>query len=65
MDMGPAWLADILAVLMLVIAGYCLGRLVVWRSQRRPTDVDVDVVHGVWAWAWPPCSCPASARFPT
>ncbi len=48
MDMGgPAWLSDTLAVLMLVISGYCLGRLVVWRSQGRPTDVDVDTVHGV------------------
>jgi hypothetical protein len=43
---GPAWLADLLAVIMLVISAYCLGRLVVWRTQRRPTDVDVDVVHG-------------------
>jgi Domain of unknown function (DUF5134) len=43
---GPFWLADILAVLMLVIAGYCLGRLAVWRTRGRPTDVDVDVVHG-------------------
>jgi hypothetical protein len=43
---GPAWLAGTLAVLVLVIAGYCLGRLVVWRTQGRPTDVDVDVVHG-------------------
>ena len=43
---GPAWLDDILAVLVLVIAGYCLGRLVVWRTQGRPTDVDVDAVHG-------------------
>jgi Domain of unknown function (DUF5134) len=43
---GPFWLADILGVLMLVIAAYCLGRLVVWRTQGRPTDVDVDVVHG-------------------
>jgi Domain of unknown function (DUF5134) len=47
MDMGrPFWLADILGALMLVIAAYCLGRLVVWRTQGRPTDVDVDVVHG-------------------
>jgi hypothetical protein len=43
---GPAWLDGILAVFMLVIAGYCLGRLVIWRTQGRPTDVDVDVVHG-------------------
>jgi hypothetical protein len=47
MTMGaPAWLTDPLAVIMLAISAYCLGRLVVSRTQRRPTDVDVDVVHG-------------------
>jgi uncharacterized protein DUF5134 len=43
---GPAWLADLLAGITLVISGYCLGRLVVWRTRGRPTDVDVDLVHG-------------------
>jgi Domain of unknown function (DUF5134) len=43
---GPAWLSGILAVLVLAIAAYCLGRLVVSAAQDRPTDVDVDVVHG-------------------
>jgi hypothetical protein len=43
---GPAWPADLLAAITLVISGYCLGRLVVWRMRRRPTDVDVDLVHG-------------------
>jgi hypothetical protein len=43
---GPFWLADLLGVLVLVIAAYCLGRVVVWRAQGRPTDVGVDVVHG-------------------
>jgi Domain of unknown function (DUF5134) len=48
MDMGgPVWLAGVLAVLVLVIAGYCLGRLIVWRARGRPTDVDVDTVHAV------------------
>jgi hypothetical protein len=47
MTMGaPAWLTDPLAVIMLAISAYCLGRLIVSRTQRRPTDVDVDVVHG-------------------
>ena len=44
---GPAWLSQLLAVITLVIAAYCLGRLVIWGTRRRPTDVDVDVVHGV------------------
>jgi hypothetical protein len=48
MNMGePAWLADLVAVIMLVTGVYCLGRVVVSRVQRRPTDLDVDVVHGV------------------
>ena len=44
---GPAWLADTLAVVTLVIAAYCLGRLVISGARRRPTDVDVDAIHGV------------------
>ena len=44
---GPAWLSDLLAVITLVVSGYCLGRLVVARARRRPTDVGVDLVHGV------------------
>jgi Domain of unknown function (DUF5134) len=43
---GPAWLSDLLALITLVVSGYCLGRLVVSRTRRRPTDVDVDLVHG-------------------
>jgi hypothetical protein len=42
---GPSWLADTLAVVMVVIAAYCFSRLVAaWRWQRR-TDYDVDGVH--------------------
>src|SRR5437899_2826028 len=44
---GLAWLADILAVITLATAAYSLSRLVISRAQGRPTDVDVDVVHGV------------------
>jgi uncharacterized protein DUF5134 len=48
MNMGePAWLADLVAVIMLVTAAYCLGRVVISRARRRPTDLDVDLVHGV------------------
>jgi hypothetical protein len=43
----PAWLADLVAVVMLVTAAYCLGRVVVSRARRRPTDLDVDGVHGI------------------
>jgi len=44
---GAAWLNDTIAVITLVIASYCFGRLVIWGTRRRPTDVDVDVIHGV------------------
>jgi hypothetical protein len=42
---GPFWLADTLAIVMVVIAAYCFSRLLAaWRWQRR-TDYDVDGVH--------------------
>lgn len=43
--MTPSWLTDLLAGLMLVVAGYCVGRLVYARLRHRPTDHDVDVLH--------------------
>jgi hypothetical protein len=42
---GPAWLADSFAALMLLTALYCAARLVLARTQRRPTEQDVDLVH--------------------
>jgi hypothetical protein len=42
---GPAWLADSFAALMLLTALYCAARLVLSRTQRRPTEPDVDLVH--------------------
>jgi hypothetical protein len=42
---GPAWLADSFAALMLLTALYCAARLVLTRTQRRPTERDVDGVH--------------------
>jgi hypothetical protein len=48
MNMGePAWLAGLVAVVMLATAAYCLGRVTVSRVRRRPTDLDVDAVHAV------------------
>jgi hypothetical protein len=44
---GPAWLADLVAVIMLVIAAYCLSRLVAGPVQGRPTDIDVDAAHAL------------------
>ncbi len=43
----PAWVAGVLAVILLVIAGYCVTRLVMARWWRRSTDHGVDVMHAV------------------
>ena len=42
---GPSWLAGTLAAVMIVIAVYCAGRLVVSRLSRRETEADADAVH--------------------
>ena len=42
---GPAWLADVLAGLMIAMAVYCVSRIVTARRWRRPTGYDVDGVH--------------------
>ena len=44
---GPSWLAGGFAALMLLTAGYCAGRLVAARVQRRPAERDVDLVHAL------------------
>ncbi len=44
---GPAWLADVFAVVMIVTSAYCVSRLLISWRQRRPTDHDVDAVHVV------------------
>jgi hypothetical protein len=43
--MGPSWLVDTLATIMLVTAAYCLGRLVAAKAWHRTTHFDVDVGH--------------------
>jgi Domain of unknown function (DUF5134) len=42
---GPAWLAGNFAVLMIVIAAYCAGRLAVSRLRGRDTELDTDGLH--------------------
>jgi hypothetical protein len=44
---GRSWLADLLAVIMIVTAVYCASRLIVAAAQRRATEHDVDLVHVV------------------
>ena len=42
---GLAWLAGSLAVLMIVIAAYCAGRIAVSRLRGRDTELDADALH--------------------
>jgi hypothetical protein len=44
---GPVWLSAIFAAMMLTVAGYCAGRLVVARRWRRATELDSDGAHVV------------------
>jgi Domain of unknown function (DUF5134) len=44
---GPVWLSATFAAVMLVVAVYCTGRLVVARRWRRPTELDTDGAHVV------------------
>jgi len=43
--MGPAWLVNSLAAIMLATAAYCSGRLVAAEVWHRTTHADVDVGH--------------------
>jgi hypothetical protein len=43
--MGPAWLDDLLALVMVAIAVYEVGRLSVAWAINRPSERDVDVFH--------------------
>ena len=42
---GPTWLADIFAALMLAVAVVSFGRLIATRVLKRPTHVDIDLMH--------------------
>lgn len=42
---APTWLSSVFVAMMLGVAGFCTGRLVVARRTRRPVEVDSDVVH--------------------
>ena len=42
---SPAWLNDLFAAVMVVVAVYSAGRLVAARMWSRPTHVDVDAAH--------------------
>jgi len=42
---GPVWLTAIFAAIMITVAAYCSGRLVVARRWRRATELDTDGTH--------------------
>jgi len=42
---GPTWLAGSFAVLMVVIAAYCAGRLALAHLRGRDTELDTDALH--------------------
>ena len=42
---GPGWLPAGFAALMLVIAGCCAARLVIWRVRGRTTELEADALH--------------------
>ena len=42
---NPGWLNDIFAAVMIAVAAYSAGRLVVARRWSRPTHRDVEVAH--------------------
>jgi hypothetical protein len=44
---GPGWITGILAAVMLTVAVYCTGRLVVAHRTGKPTEVDTDGTHAV------------------
>ena len=43
--MTPTWLSELFAGLMIVVAGYCAGRIIYARLRHRPTEHDVDALH--------------------
>ena len=42
---GPSWLAWAFASVVIIVAGYCLTRLVASWRQHRPSDHRVDAIH--------------------
>jgi len=42
---GPSWLAWVFASVVIVVAGYCLTRLVASWRRHRPSDHRVDAIH--------------------
>ncbi|HTW20412.1 MAG TPA: DUF5134 domain-containing protein [Mycobacteriales bacterium] len=43
--MIPSWISDPLAAVMIAVAAYCAGRILVARARHRRTDYAADAVH--------------------
>jgi hypothetical protein len=61
---APAWLSGTFAAVMLVVAGYCAGRLAVAGVRRRETDLDADGLHLVVGVAMAGMLAPALSVLP-
>ncbi|MBV9445583.1 MAG: DUF5134 domain-containing protein [Streptosporangiaceae bacterium] len=42
---APVWLSGVFVALMLAVAGFCAGRMVVARQTGRPAELDSDITH--------------------
>jgi hypothetical protein len=58
-------LSDLLAALMLAVAVYCIGRLVLSFGSRRTTERESDVIHSVMGVSMAGMLTPALAAVPT
>jgi len=58
-------LSDLLAALMLVVAVYCIGRLVLSFGSRRSTERESDVIHAVMGVSMAGMLTPSLAAVPS
>ncbi|HEX6525981.1 MAG TPA: DUF5134 domain-containing protein [Streptosporangiaceae bacterium] len=42
---APAWLSGVFVALMVAVAGFCAGRMIVARRTGRPAELDSDITH--------------------
>lgn len=62
--MGPAWLADVLAAVVISVAVFSAGRLIASRGRPRQGDVDADGVHVLMGTAMAGMFVPRLATLP-
>jgi hypothetical protein len=62
---GPSWLADVLAAVVLSVALFSIGRLIASRGYSRQGEVDADGVHVLMGVAMAGMFVPRLATLPT